>query len=94
MGYIPQGEEPSRCLGIKVVALRLNSFSTSLSCGPLQAVTPGTLSRELLGPCVLMGQAHMQPPWPRALPRPVLDSTPTLPQGRCHLLPARLGQGL
>lgn len=39
MGYIPQGEEPSRCLGVKVVALGLSSSSTSLSCDPLQAVT-------------------------------------------------------
>lgn len=27
-----------------------------------------------------MGQSHTQPPWPRALPRPVLDSTPPFPK--------------
>lgn len=33
-----------------------------------------------LGPWALMGQAHLQPPWPHDLPKPVLDSTPPLPK--------------
>lgn len=39
-----------------------------------------------LGPWALMGQAHLQPPWPHDLPKPVLDSTPPwLGQGLLRL---------
>lgn len=41
---------------------------------------PGPLPREPLRPCALMGRVHTQPPWPCALPRPVLDSTPPFPR--------------
>lgn len=32
------------------------------------------------GPWALMGQVHLEPPWPHDLPKPVSDSTPPLPK--------------